>query len=101
MARKASRQARAPRRPRAPSGAVGPGAGQGSRAQRGAARGAKAPAAAQAIVTSNANLSETYAHVRRDLRRIAVLAVVMFGLIFGSTVLAGILGPNFMLDAIR
>ena len=38
----------------------------------------------QAEAVMSADLNKQYAHVRRDLIRIAVLAVVVFGLIFAS-----------------
>jgi hypothetical protein len=75
MARKSSRPPRAPAapppaarpQPRRPVGTQAP-SGQSS-----------APAA-----RTEADYAQEYSHVRRDLKRIAAIAVVMFGIIFAA-----------------
>lgn len=95
MSRKSSRQSRSPRRPAAPRAPGVP-----SNAPR-SARPAGVPTAAPSVESYDDNLSTTYRHVARDLRRIFVLAVVMFGLIYGSTLVAEALGSNFVIETIR
>ncbi len=94
MSRKSSRQSRAPRKPAAPRA---PGATATS------ARSARpiAAAAPVAAATYDDNLPATYKHVARDLRRILVLGVAMFALIYASTLVANSLGSNFVIDIFR
>lgn len=98
MSRKSSRQSRSPRQPAAPRGPRAPGVS--SNAPR-SARPAGVPTAAPSEESYDDNLSTTYRHVARDLRRIFVLAIVMFGLIYGSTLVADALGSNFVIETIR
>ncbi len=53
---------------------------QGTSAPRGGAPSVAAPTMSRA----DENLSETYAHVRRDLRRIIFLAILLLAGIYGS-----------------
>jgi hypothetical protein len=78
MARKSSRQSKAPRRPPTapsprPRPAPGPQAAATARRPAAVATPAAAPPPA-----------ESYQYVRRDLRRIAVIAVILFAVIFAS-----------------
>lgn len=47
-------------------------------------RSGAATAASPAVLHADEDLDATYAHVRRDLRRIAFLALLLFAGIFGS-----------------
>ena len=47
-------------------------------------RSGASPAAAPAFARADENLDETYAHVRRDLRRIFLLGTLLLAGIYGS-----------------
>lgn len=47
-------------------------------------RSGSATAASPAVLHADEDLDQTYAHVRRDLRRIFLLALLLFAGIFGS-----------------
>jgi hypothetical protein len=49
-----------------------------------APRGGAAAVAAPSMSWADENLGETYAHVRRDLRRIILLAILLLAGIYGS-----------------
>jgi len=87
MATKSTR--RQPRRPSVPR----PGASA-------APRRPSVPGAA-AQVAAPMEMPVQYGHVARDLRRILVYGILMFGIIFAARMLANTYGTNFVLDAIR
>jgi len=58
-----------------------------SRARRTPVQGGGPTAAPEPVETASPELAETYGYVRRDLIRIAVLAVSMFALILASPLL--------------
>ena len=100
MASKTSRRRRTPRRPNAPR-VPGAASAAPSAAARAAGPTPQAARGANSVAAIDENLSTTYGHVARDLRRILVLAIVMFGLIYGSTLVANSLGSNFVIDLFR
>lgn len=73
---------RTPQRPRSnPSQAPRPAAATAARAPR-APRAASGPATS--VADYEADLSERYGHVRRDLLRIVVIGVALFAVIFAA-----------------
>ncbi|MFQ5460465.1 MAG: hypothetical protein ACE5EL_06690 [Anaerolineae bacterium] len=79
-----AKRRRSPRRPSVPP--PKPRAPKGRRHSRAPEKSRKAPRAAATVAPED--LGVRYAHVKRDLIRIAVLAAIMFGLIYATTLVS-------------
>ena len=81
---------RAPRRPSSPRPGSGKSSGQ-SKGKKSSKPSVPEVGAtpAQEVATSTAQLENDYSHVKRDLTRIAVISVLLFGMIYASTFFVG------------